>query len=61
MLENGNKNPGRRDIIRIENEVFSLHGLLMNGSITFFAAGTTPGATVSGNFSGDVGVYTPIE
>jgi hypothetical protein len=34
--------------------------LLVNGSITFTSAGTTPGAPVIGTFSGDVGEFTPV-
>jgi len=34
--------------------------LLVNGSITFTSAGTTPGAPVIGTFSGDVGQFTPV-
>lgn len=34
--------------------------LLVNGSITFSSAGTTPGAPVVGTFSGDVGEFVPL-
>ena len=34
--------------------------LLVNGSITFTSAGTTPGAPVVGTFSGDVGQFVPL-
>jgi hypothetical protein len=34
--------------------------LLVNGSITFTSAGTTPGAPVEGTFSGDIGQFTPV-
>jgi hypothetical protein len=34
--------------------------LLVNGSITFSSASTTPGAPVVGTFSGDVGEFVPL-
>ena len=34
--------------------------LLVNGSVTFTSAGTTPGAPVVGTFSGDVGQFVPL-
>lgn len=34
--------------------------LLVNGSVTFTSAGTTPGAPVIGTFSGDVGQFVPL-
>ena len=46
-------------IVYIQGGEITFYGLLMNGSITFTAADTTPGAPVVGTLSGDIGRIMP--